>query len=185
MRKPLFEFLLEKQKLKTITLTEKKVMEFYLQVYLLMQYFDIATSYCKSKKIQAEVVEKYPSWTGYENYAWYTYHYESLGNALYSYTQACESILNLLKKKDSSFPKDGNIYLTDFIADSTIEKILLDRHDSVHQFGKWRNEIAGELSIQDWKSAEAKIVPVIISARDKAKVFETKLIDFINKQIQS
>src|SRR6266403_3596344 len=140
MRKSLFEFLLEKQKIKTITPTEKKVMEFYLQVYLLMQYFDIAASYCEAKKIQAEVEERYPGWTGYENYAWYTYHYESLGNALYSYTQACESILNLLKKKSSTFPKDGETYLKDFIAEATIDKILKDRHDSVHQFGKWRSE---------------------------------------------
>lgn len=184
MKKPLFEYLLEKQKLKTITPTEQKVMEFYLQIYLLPQYFDIAASYCKTQKIQAEVVERYPSWTGYENYAWYTYHYEAFGNALYSYTQACESILNFLKKKNSGFPKDGETYLKDFMAESVIDKILIDRHDSVHQFGKWRSEIAGELSLQDWKSAEDKIVPVIIEAKDKAKVFEAKIIGFINEQIQ-
>ena len=184
MRKSLFEFLLEKQKLKTITLTEQKVMKFYLQVYLLMQYFDIAANYCKTKKIQAEVVEKYPSWTGYENYAWYTYHYESFGNALYSYTQACKSILNFLKKKYSNFPKDGETYLSDFITDPAINKILKERHDSVHQFGEWRSKIIGELRGQNWKSAEDKIVPVITEARDKAKIFELKIIDFINMQMQ-
>lgn len=184
MQKSLFEFLLEKQKLKTITPVQRKVMEFYLQVCLLMQYFDIATSYCKTKKIQAEVVEFNSSWTGYENYAWYTYHYESFGNALYSYTQACKSIINFFKKKDPNFPKDGSIYLSDFIADTTIKQILKDRHDSVHQFGKWRSEIASELSVQDWKSAEAKIVPLIIGARNKARAFDKKIIDFIYKQVQ-
>lgn len=184
MQKSLFEFLLEKQKLKIITPTEKKVMDFYLQTYLLMQYFDISVGYCQAKKIQTEVVERYPSWTGYENYAWYTYHYESFGNSLYSYTQACESLLNFLKKKVPNFPKDGSDYLKDFMENTTINKILIDRNDSVHQFGQWRFEIAGELSLQDWKITEAKIIPVIIDARDKAKIFEAKIIDFINKQIQ-
>lgn len=184
MRKPLFEFLLEKQRLKTITPTEQKVMNSYLQAYLLMQYFDIAVSYCKTKKIQAEVVELYPSWTGYENYAWYTYHYESFGNALYSYIQACKSILNLLKKKDATFPKDGNTYLENLITEPTIDRILKDRHDSVHQFGKWRTEINDELRMQNWKSAETKIVPVILEARNKAKIFEGKIMGFINTQIQ-
>jgi hypothetical protein len=184
MKKSLFEFLLKKQTLKTISPLEKKVMDFYLQIYLLMQYFDIAVSYCKTKKIQAEVIELYPSWNGFENYAWYTYHYESFGNALYSFTQACKSILNLVKKGKVSFPKDGDTYLHDFIADPTIDKILKDRHDSVHQYGKWRAEISEELRGQNWKSAEDKIVPVITLAREKTRNFEGKIIDFINTQIQ-
>lgn len=184
MRESLFEFLLKKQKNKTITSVEQKVMKFYLQVYLLMQYFDIATSYCEAKKIQAEVVERYPSWSGYENYAWYTYHYESLGNALYSYTEACESILNILKKQNPNLSKEGHAYLKDFLEDLAISKILKDRHDSVHQFGDWRSEIASELSTQNWKSAEAKIVPIITTAREKAEIFDGKIIDFINLQVQ-
>lgn len=84
----MFEYLLEKQKTKFITSFEKKVMKFYLQIYLLMKYFDIAASYIQTKKIQKKVEELYPSWSGYEIYTWYTYHYESFGNALYSYTQA-------------------------------------------------------------------------------------------------
>ncbi len=184
MRKSLFEFLLEKQRLKTITPMEQKVMKFYLQTHLLMHYFNIAASYCKTAKIQSEVVEMHPSWTGYENYAWYTYHYESFGNALYSYTQACKSIINFLEKQIPTLPTDGATYLSDFVADPAINKILQDRHDSVHQFGDWRSEIAGELSVQDWKTAEAKIVPVIIEARDKARLFESKFLDFIDKQVQ-
>jgi hypothetical protein len=184
MKKSLFEFLLEKQRLKTITPLEKKIMDFYLQGYLLQQYFDVAANYCKAPKIQAEVEELYPSWTGYENYAWYTYHYESFGNALYSYTQACQSILNLLKRKITSFSTDGETYLNAFITEPMIDKILVDRHDSVHQFGKWRTEISDELRAQDWKSAEAKILPVITESNNKAKFFEGKIIKFINEQVQ-
>lgn len=183
-RKPLFDYLLEKQKLKTISAVEDKVLKMYLQIYVLMQYFSIAINYCKTNKIQKEVQELYPAWTGYENYYWYTYHYEAFGNSLYSYTQVYKSILNFLKRKVENFPDNGEQYLNGLVKDKTIDKILLDRHDSVHQFGKWRSELSDELGIQNWKLAETKIAIPIINAYKRIKIFDAKITDFINKQTQ-
>lgn len=184
MKKSLFNYLIERQKLKKITSVEEKVLKLYLQISVLKQYFDIAANYCKADKIQKEVKELYPSWTGYENYYWYTYHYEAFGNALYSYTQAYKSIFDFLKRKISCFPQDGEVYLNNFITDSTIDKILKDRHYSVHQFGQWRSELSSELGMQDWKSAETKIAHLIAKAHERLKIFDSKMIDFISKQIQ-
>lgn len=184
MQKSLFEFLLGKQRLKTINPVEKRAMDLYLQTDLLKRYFDIAVNYCKASKVQKEVEELYPSWTGYENYYWYTYHYEAFGNALYSYTQAYESILNFLTRKINNFPKEGKDHLYKFIADSAIDKILTDRHDSVHQFGQWRSELSDELGMQDWKTAETKIVVPITNAHERLKLFDAKIINFINEQLQ-
>ncbi|MBU1323190.1 hypothetical protein KKE48_04035 [Patescibacteria group bacterium] len=184
MKKPLFEYLLEKQKSKTITLVEHKVLKMYLQLEVLKNYFQISVNYCKTDKIIKEVKFQYPAWTGYENCYWYTYHYDSFGNSLYSYTQIYRGILNLLKKKDENFPENGINYLNQFIENETIAKILNDRHDSVHQFGEWRKELSDELKIQDWKSAEIKIVIPLAKAYILVKKFDVKIIDFINNQIQ-
>ena len=184
MEKILFDHLLDKQKAQTITVLEDKVLKYYLQVYVLLRYFKIAVNYCEKSKIQEEVEELHPAWTGYENYYWYTYHYETFGNALYSYTQAYKSMLNLLAKKIIDFPQDGKTDLNDFLAYSSINKILEDRHNSVHQFGKWRAELFGELGIQDWESVEKKIATRLLKAYGLIKAFDTKMSDFINKQIQ-
>ena len=185
MKKSPINYLLEKQKAKKITPLEDKVLKLYLQVFVLLQYFEIAVNYCKKEKIQKEVEEFRPAWTGYENYYWYTYHYEAFGNALYSYTQVYESILNLLTRKIDKFPQDGKTYLEDFAADNSIDKILKDRHDSVHQFGEWRSELSDELALQDWESAEKKIVTPLLKVHELIRVFDVKISDFINKQIQS
>ena len=185
MKKSLFDYLLEKKKLKKITSVEEKILKFYLQIDVLKHYFDIVTNYCKADKIQKEAEDLCPCWTGYENYYWYAYHYESFGNAIYSYTEAYKSILNFLKRKISDFPQIGEIYLNKFISDSAIEKILTDRGDFVHQFGEWRSEISNELKIQDWKSAETKIVSTIIKAHKQLKIFDSKMIKLINNKIQS
>lgn len=184
MQKSLLNFLLEKQKLKTITSVEKKVMDLYLQTDVLRQYFDIAINYCKTNKIQKEVEELHPAWTGYENYYWYTYHYDAFGNALYSYTQIYESILKLLTRKVDNFPQAGKTYLEEFLSDSLIDKIVKERHDSVHQFGKWRSELSDELGLQDWKSAETKIINSIAEAHEQLKLFDAKITNFISEQLQ-
>lgn len=199
MKKSLFEFLLEKQKLKTITALEKRVMNLYLQKDVLMRYFKIAFNYCKTVKIQKEVEEVYTSWTGYENYYWYTYHYEGFGNALYSYKEAITNILKSISNQDRMSTKDFlksdfvlksmingkslRVFLDDFIKDSSIDKILKDRGDSIHDFGQWRSELSDELGIQDWKSAEIKIVVPITTAYDRLKIFDEKIMSFINDQI--
>lgn len=185
MKKSLFDFLLDKQKQKLITPVEEKVKKLYLQAYVLIQYFEISVNYSKTDKIQKEVEELYPAWTGYENYYWYTYHYEGFGNALYSYTQVYMSTLNLLRRKSKNFPKNGEILLNELIANSTIDKILKDRHDSVHQFGLWRSELTDELGIQDWKTAEFKITTTLAKANELIKTFDEKIIHFINTQMQT
>ena len=184
MGKTLFDHLLGKQKAKTITILENKVLKYCLQADVLLRYFKIAVNYCKKSKIQKEVEELYPAWTGYENYYWHTYHYEAFGSALYSYIQAYENMLNLFEKKAIDFPQDGKTYLNDFLAYSPISKILRDRHDFVHQFGKWRAELFGELGTQDWESVEKKIATRLLKAYGLIKAFDTKMSDFINKQIQ-
>lgn len=185
MKKSLFDYLLEKKKSKTINADEEKVLQLYLQIYLLNQYFNIAANYCKTEKIQKEVEELYPAWTGYENYYWYTYHYEAFGNALYSYSQMYKSILNLLSRKITNFPKDGSVLLEEFLADKAINKILQDRHDSVHQFGQWRSDLSEELALQNWQAAEKKIKVPLVEADEKIKIFDAKIISFINTQLQS
>ena len=184
MKKNLFNFLLEKENQKTITSVQEKVLDLYLQIDVLRQYFDIVLNYCKTSKIQKEVEEMRPAWSGYENYYWYTYHYDTFGNALYSYAEIYKSILNLLAKNIHEFPNDGKIWLDNFIADDLIEEMLDDRHDSVHQVGKWRSRISNELSLQDWKKAEEIIVVPLAKAHRRVIVFDKKITEFINEQLQ-
>lgn len=200
MQKSLFDFLLEKQRQKTINSVERKVMSLYLQVEVLRQYFTIAVNYCKTNKIQKEVVELHPSWTGYENYYWFTYHYEAFGNALYSFKEAITSILKLISGQETVGTKDFlksdftqksiidsqslRSFLDEFIKNEPIDKILKDRGDTVHKFGQWRSEISEELRTQNWNSAETKIVDHITKAHERLKLFDTKIINFINEKLQ-
>jgi len=200
MQKSLFNFLREKQKKKVINSDEKKVMNLFLQTEVLRQYFPIAVNYCKTNKIQKEVEELFPSWDGSENYYWFTYHYDAFGNSVYSYKEAITNILKLISCQENAGTKDFlksdfaqnsiiesqslSSFLNDFIKDESIDKILKDRGNSVHEYGQWRSELANELGMQDWKSAETKIINPISKAHERLKLFDAIIMNFINEKIQ-
>lgn len=165
-------YYLSKFKNKSIGDKEKREFDYLAHLEFLLEYFNIALSYLSDRKIQKEVEERYPNYTGYENQYWIFYHYENFGNWLYSYTLTwagyLREVLNITKAGEGLIKLADNPKITaivwkpkanktlgdlirEFLKPHQIKKILNDRHNALHQQGFWRRRRLEPLA-QDWKN---------------------------------
>lgn len=169
-----------------------------LQIDVLGKYFGISNHYIDKKKIREEVKVFLPSWTGYEDFFWYCYHYEAFCNTMYSYIKTwagfIKSWLSISKdisdKKLHNSQKVKNVsglseIISTFYNQKSVRKVIQDRGESVHSFGQWRPETARKyLGSQNWSGMMNEIKTLILNTLPPVNTFHRQMSKVIIKNLR-
>lgn len=183
--------------------SQRKQLEWMIQIDFLFRYFIIAFQYLDKDDIQKRVEKEYPSWTGYENQYWIFYHYEAYCNFLYAYLEALGAFLreffsingapNLSKIAEDPRVKSiitnqttketmGDL-ITNFINNEFIKEIVDERTEVVHKYGLPRF-VHKEPYMQKWDELIKKMTDKIKNANKVIGDFHNAISAVILKQTE-
>lgn len=198
----LLDHYLKISKDKKLSGSQRKQLEWMIQIDFMFRYFAITIQYLDKDDIQKRVEEEYPFWTGYENQYWIFYHYEAYCNFLYAYQQALGAFLREFFSINraptlSEIAKDPRLKLiiinqetkesagdliANFASNGIIKEMISERGEMVHRYGLYRFK-HHEPIMQKWDEFIKKMADKIRNANKIISSFHDVISGFILKQV--